>query len=195
MDLFSCMTAYVKVVEHKSFQQAAHTLSVSPSYVSKQISWLERQLGVKLLQRSPRRLSLTEIGANYYQQCLKVLQEVEYAQGVTTRATGTPFGNLKVNAPVFFGNKHLPKAIVSFNRKYPDVSIDLHLSDEFVDLIEEGYDLGIRISSSLKDSNLIVRELLPDVEARACASTEYLALNGIPQTPKDLLDHNCLISK
>ncbi len=193
MDLFGCMSAFVQVVEQRSFQKAAENKNISPSYISKQVSWLEGHLGVKLLQRTTRRLSLTELGAVYYEQCVDILKGIEKSEDLVTKLQGEVQGELKVVAPLSFGISHLSMAVSEFNKRYPKVSINMHLSDGREDIIERGFDLGIRIAMSLSDSSLIVRELSKGFQVRAVASHDYLEKHGIPKQPSELSNHNCLI--
>ncbi len=193
MDQLTSMSAYVKVVEKQSFTNAAQALNTTPSKISKQITWLEEHLGAKLLQRTTRRISLTEIGSIYYEQCTQILKGIENSENIIKFAQREVQGTLKVNAPLSFGITHLSKAVAEFSNKYPKVNIELYLSDDHNDIIKQGFDLGIRVTYSFADSSLVVRELSKGFQVRPCASPQYLRTNGTPLHPKELTHHNCLI--
>ena len=191
MDTISGMITFARVVEANSFSEAARRLGVSKSAVSKQIARLEDRLGARLLNRTTRRISPTEVGAAFYERCARIVAEVEEAELAVTRLQAEPRGVLRVNAPMSFGILHLAPAIAVFMKRYPDLEIDLTLNDRFVDLIDEGYDLAIRIGT-MADSSLIARKLAPS-RLVACAAPAYLRRRGLPTVPRDLADHECLI--
>lgn len=193
MDVLSAIGVFVRVVDLKSFSMAAAELGISSSSVSKQISHLEKHVGARLLQRTTRRLSVTEVGAAYYEKCQKILSEVEEAENLVSQLQGKPRGLLRINCNMTFGQLLLAKAIPEFMEQYPDIQFDVTLDDGDVDLIRDSYDLALRITNpGLPDSSLIAREIA-SIPLFVCASPEYLALNGCPQTPEDLKDHNCLV--
>jgi len=193
MDVLSAIGVFVRVVDLKSFSMAAAELGISSSSVSKQISHLEKHVGARLLQRTTRRLSVTEVGAAYYEKCQKILSEVEEAENLVSQLQGKPRGLLRINCNMTFGQLLLAKAIPEFMEQYPDIQFDVTLDDGDVDLIRDSYDLALRITNPrLPDSSLIAREIA-SIPLFVCASPEYLALNGCPQTPEDLKDHNCLV--
>ena len=190
MENLTGMAVFAAVVEARSFSSAAVRLALSKSAVSKQVSRLEDRLGARLLNRTTRRLSLTEVGETFYRHCVRVLEEAEAAEQAVTHLHEEPRGRIKINAPMSFGILHLADAIPDFLARYPQVTVDIDLSDRFVDLIEEGYDLAIRIAN-LNDSSLIARRLAP-VRRIVAGSPAYFAEHGVPERPADLKDHNCL---
>ena len=190
VDLLSSMATFAKVVEAKSFTAAAIELAMSKSAVSKHISRLEDRLGARLLNRTTRRLSLTETGAAFYDRCARVVAEAEEAELAVTRLQSEPRGTLRMNAPVTFGALHIAPAISEFLGRYPDLQIEMTLNDRFVDLVEEGFDLAIRIAR-LTDSSLIARRIAPDRRV-VCGTPAYFARRGTPTSPEDLVRHNCI---
>jgi DNA-binding transcriptional LysR family regulator len=185
------MAVFAKVVESSSFAAAARHFDMSPAMVSKHIRTLEERLGVRLLNRTTRRVSATEVGQNYYERCLRILNELKDAERAAGDLEAAPRGLLRVTTSVSFGAHQLAPAIADYLVAYPDVSIDLSLHDNYVDLLEERIDLAIRLGQ-LSDSSLIAKKLYT-VEMVLCASPGYLAANGTPQKPHDLSKHNCLI--
>ena len=184
MDRFGDMLAFARVVEAKTFTAAADRLGWSKSVVSRRIADLEDRLGVRLLNRSTRRLSLTEPGRSYYERCTSILNQIEETEAAVSSLNLEPRGQLRVNAPLSFTLRHLSCQLAEFLRRYPDVSIDLVLNDRMVDLIDEGYDVAVRIGV-LQDSALIARRLAP-LRRIFCASPAYLRTQGTPATPDDL---------
>lgn len=187
------MAIFARVAEAKSFSAAARRLNLSKSVVSKHVSKLEKSLGARLLNRTTRRLSLTEIGAAFYEHCACMVDAAEKAELAVGRFGSAPRGTIKVNASVEFGTVHIAPALPVFLAQYPEVSIEMTLSDHFVDLAEEGYDVAIR--SAWKDEpglNVVARELAP-IGRKVCATPDYFKRHGIPQVPTDLVHHNCLI--
>jgi DNA-binding transcriptional LysR family regulator len=191
LDRFIGMAVFAKVVESASFAAAARHFEMSPAMVSKHIRTLEERLGVRLLNRTTRRVSATEVGQNYYERCLRILNELEDAERAAGDLEAAPRGLLRVTTSVSFGAHQLAPAIADYLIAYPDVSIDLSLHDNYVDLVEERIDLAIRLGQ-LADSSLIAKKLYM-MEMVLCASPGYLAANGTPQQPRDLAKHNCLI--
>jgi DNA-binding transcriptional LysR family regulator len=191
LDRFVGMAVFAKVVDSASFAAAARHFDMSPAMVSKHVRTLEERLGVRLLNRTTRRVSATEVGQNYYERCLRILSELEDAERAAGDLQTAPRGMLRVTTSVSFGVRRLSAAIADYLVAYPDVSVDLNLQDHYVDLVEERIDLAIRLGR-LSDSSLIARKLHA-VNILLCASPGYLDLNGAPQKPSDLLDHNCLI--
>jgi len=190
-NLLNDMMLFAKVVDCKSFSKAAKQLKLSNSVVSKRITRLEQVLGVRLLNRTTRKLSLTEAGTVFYERCSRISEEVDDAKLAVAYTHKTPQGWIRVNAPFSFGYSHMAPAVAEFMSKYPKVKVDLHLSIHPMDLIEEGFDLGIRIGE-LEDSSLIARRLT-DRRMRLCGSPSYLKQHGVPQTPDELANHNCLM--
>jgi len=185
------MAVFAKVVESANFAAAARHFSMSPAMVSKHVRTLEQGLGVRLLNRTTRHVSATEVGQNYYERCLRILGELEDAERAAGDLQATPRGLLRVTTSVSFGAHRLAPAIADYLVAYPDVSVDLKLRDPYVDLVQERIDVAIRLGH-LADSSLIARKLC-DAEMILCASPAYLAANGAPQKPRDLVKHNCLI--
>ena len=191
MEDLSAMAVFARVVEMESFSGAARALGLSKSAVSKRVGRLEDRMGLRLLNRTTRRLSLTEAGAAFYQGCRRVVAEAEAAERAVTRLASAPRGRLKVNAPMSFGVRHLAPALPDFMARYPELNVDLTLNDRVVDLVEEGFDLAIRIAP-LAESSLIARRLAPN-RLVLCAAPSYLAAHGAPRAVEDLKDHACLL--
>lgn len=188
MDSLSDIAVFVKVVEYGSFTAAAERLSLSKSVVSKYVTRLEDHLGARLLNRTTRRISLTEIGRSFYERSLRGLQEIEEAEAEVSLLQSEPRGTLRINAPMSFGVLHIAPAIAELRKLYPNMDVDLDFDDRKVDLIEGGYDVAIRISE-LADSSLVARRIGPCHHV-IVASPEYLAIQGVPKAPKDLIKHN-----
>ncbi len=192
MDRLTAMEVFVRVAEEGSFSAAARGLGMSNSAVSKHIAMLEDLLGVCLLNRTTRQVSLTEAGHAYHERCEQILCDVEETQQSVAQLQTEPRGTLKINAPVFFGSQYLVTAIADFQASYPRISVEMSLTDRYVDVIGEGFDISIRVGQ-LCDSNLIARKLASSRNI-VCTSPAYLCKHDIPQTPEDLLTHNCLKS-
>jgi DNA-binding transcriptional LysR family regulator len=185
------MMTFAKVVETRSFSAAADMLNTSKSQVSKQISLLESALGVRLLQRTTRRMSLTEIGAAYYEHCVRIAHEIEAAAETVTQLQAEPRGVLRITSPVIFAALHLAPAMRTFLQRYEHVEIDLNASDRAVDIVEDGYDLAIRITDNPLP-NMVARKIAP-LRWATCAAPSYLERHGIPTIPQDLQSHQCLM--
>lgn len=190
MDKLDAMQAFVRVVDLGSFAEAARALGLTRSAVSKAVMELEQVLGARLLDRTTRRVGTTEAGLAYYERCVDILSRVEETELQVSRLHDEPKGVLKVNAPVSFGTLHLGPILASFMASYPDLKVELTLNDRFVDPIEEGVDVTIRIAV-LADSSLIARKLAP-ARRVLVASPSYLASKGEPVSPEDLVRHRCL---
>jgi len=190
MDRFEAMQVFCKVVEQGSFASAAERLDISTSAASRMIAQLEGMLQARLLNRTTRRISLTEDGRGYYERCLQLLSDLEEAEEMVGNASVALRGTLRLTAPVSFGSVQLAPAIADFARLHPQVKFDISLSDQQVDLIEEGLDLAIRVGA-LGSQNMVAR---PIGKARmmVCAAQDYLDAHGIPRTPDDLARHQCL---
>lgn len=184
------MLLFTQVVRAKSFSGAARTLGISKSRVSKSIARLESAHAVRLLHRSTRQLSLTEVGEAYYEHCERIAEEILLAENTLTRLRLEPCGNLKICATVAFGTLHVAPALSDFMAEYPDISVDMTVTDRPQDLVEERYDLSLCITCK-PESNLVARNLAP-IRRIICASPDYLERRGIPQVPQDLRQHNCL---
>lgn len=191
MDQLKSMQVFAKVVETGAFITAAEALGISRPMASKHVQRLEDQLGVRLLNRTTRRVSLTEAGQSFYLRCQSIFSSVDEAFSEASNLQAEPKGRLRVNAPLSFGRDYLTRAIADFQDTYKLVEIDLTLNDRMVDIVDEGYDLAIRIGK-LVDSTLIARRLAP-CQMLVCASPAYLEQYGTPQHPSDLKQHNCLI--
>lgn len=191
MDRLSGMAVFVRVVEEESFSAAARLLGLSKSSVSKQVAALEDRLGARLLNRTTRRLALTDAGTAFFERAVRILADAEEAEAAVSRLSTAPRGVLRVNAPVSFGVQHLGPLLPAFMDANPELSVDLGLNDRFVDLVEEGFDVAVRIGR-LPDSSLIARRLAP-VRRLLVASPDYVAAHGAPQRPEDLRDHACLL--
>ena len=190
LDNLAGLAVFAKVVEHEGFSRAADVLGMSKSAVSKQVSGLEDRLGMRLLNRTTRQLSLTESGARLYERCQRILSEVEEAEREAGRLQSRPTGVLRVTAGMSFGHLHLAPLMAEFLARFPDLNVELVLNDRVVDLVEEGYDVGLRIGD-LDDSALMARKLSP-IERLTVAAPEYLASHGTPERPADLAGHTCL---
>jgi DNA-binding transcriptional LysR family regulator len=187
LDRFQEMTVFAAVVEAGSFVGAAEALGISKAVASRLVAELEARLGVRLLHRTTRKLSLTEEGRTFHARCKSVLADVDEAEAEITAQSGQARGLLKVNVPVTFGVMHLAPLWGDFMAQNPEVSLDVTLSDRFVDLVEEGYDLAVRIGR-LGNSSLISRQL-SSTRMVLCASPGYLAVHGHPSHPEDLARH------
>ena len=184
------MTVFAKVVEQGSFARAAERLSISASACSRQVAELEAHLGSRLLNRTTRRLSLTEIGQGFYERCVQLLADLGEAEQAAAETAARPRGTLRLTTSINFGVRHVSPAIGAFLAKYPEVKFDVSLSDRIVDLVEEGYDLAIRIGSA--GGETVVARKLGEARMVACASPAYLKAHGAPRTPEDLARHRCL---
>ena len=191
MDRLTSMSVFVKVVAHHSFAVAARELGLSRAGVSKHVLALEQSLGARLLNRNTRRLSLTEVGAVVHERYARILEEIEEVERSAGALQTMPRGVLRVVSSVSFGITYLAAVTADYLARYPDVSIDMILNDRMVDLIEEGFDVAVRIGH-LADSSLIARRLGP-IRLVLCTSPEYLARHGAPRRPSDLLSHDCVV--
>ena len=190
MDQLQCMEVFVQVADTGNFSQVARDRGLSNSVVSKYVATLEEDLGVRLLNRTTRSLSLTEIGEDYRSRCRQILDHVENARQSVTSLHIEPRGLLRINAPMSFGIMHLGGVISRFTEAYPDVEIDLELNDRFIDVVGEGFDIALRIGS-LEASTLIARKLAP-IQRVCCGAPSYLKSKGSPVHPRNLVDHNGL---
>jgi DNA-binding transcriptional LysR family regulator len=190
MDRLSTMETFVRVVEAGSFVAAADRLELSAAMVSRHVQALEQRLGTRLLNRTTRRISLTEAGAAYFERSRQLLRELDEVDQSVAREVQQPRGVLRVNAPVVFGTRHLSRLLAEYAARYPEVGIDLTLTDRFIDLVEEGADLAVRIGA-LTDSALVARRLCP-ARLVLCAAPSYLARAGVPRAIEDLTQHSCL---
>jgi DNA-binding transcriptional LysR family regulator len=190
MDLFQSMSVYVKVVEAGSMTKAALQCEMSTTMVGNHLRALEQRLGVQLLQRTTRRQRLTEFGTVYYQHCLEVLGLVTDSERLAEQTMDEPRGLLRITAPLTFGVERLAPALSEFSLQYPQVKMDVVLTNRRPDLMESGLDVAFRLGH-FEQSNLIARPLI-DYTLTVCASPEYVARRGMPLTPEDLQQHDCL---
>ncbi len=185
------MMIFARVAEERSFTRAAAALGTPKSTVSRRVTQLEEELGVRLLQRTTRKLSLTDVGAAYAERCAAIRADVEEANLAVARAVEVPRGTLRVTTPVEIGRRHMAPVLAEYASRYPEVDIDLYLADRLVDLVGDGFDLGIRVGE-LRDSSLIARRLGP-TQQLLCASPNYLAARGTPTTPAELANHKIVV--
>jgi len=190
MDKLRSMEIFVAVVDAGSFTAAAEAFDISPVMVGKHIRLLEERIGARLLTRTTRRQSLTEIGRQYAERCRQILADIQAAESGAEAMRASPRGTLKLSAPVTFGTHRLAPALADYLAQHPDVSADLNLNDRVIDLVEEGYDAAVRIGA-LDDSSLVARPLA-SYRMMICASPAYLERAGTPRTPADLATHQCL---
>ena len=186
------MAVFAKVVGCGSLSAAARELGLSPAMVSRRLGGLEGRLGVRLVNRTTRSLHLTDEGASYYESCARVLAEIEHANASVSAGRNEPQGILRVALPASFGNQYVAPLVPQFVARYPEVQLALSLSDRTVNLVDDGFDLAIRIAA-LTDSSLTARRLAPNRRV-VCASPEYLRRHGTPRTPEELAQHNCLLA-
>ena len=183
------LIAFVESVEEGSFSAAARSLGTTPSAISKRVAKLEDRLSIRLLQRTTRSLSLTAEGGIYYERVVRLLQELDDAND-SIISGGKPRGKLTISTSLDFGQRFLVKRLPLFLAQYPEIEVNLQLTERIVDLVTEGIDVAIRFGD-LKDSSLIRRHL-GTAEFVVCASPEYLEIHGQPRTPADLVHHNCM---
>lgn len=190
MDKFTCMQALALVVESGSFAEAARRMGVSAPMVTKYIGHLEKQLGSRLLNRSTHSVSLTDTGQVYYRRCVQLLEDLNEAEASTGVNGATPRGALRISVSTDFGVTHLGPVLMEYAARHPDVRLEVSVSNQFVDLVEDGFDLAVRITSQLR-TNLVVRKLATS-RLVVCASPAYVHAHGRPQIPENLVHHNCL---
>ena len=191
-ETLSDISIFVTVVDAGSFTSAADKLDLSKSQVSKCVNRLEATLGARLMNRTTRRLRLTEAGTTLYESSKRALEEIDDAQTAVSRLQGAPRGTLVVSASVAFGSSQLPPVVRELTERFPELSIDLRLEDRHVDVVREGVDVAIRITEDTRDSTLVYRRLARNRQV-ICASPEYIARRGLPRTPQDLAGHDCIV--
>ncbi len=191
MDKLTSMKVFVRVAKLGSFSAAAEDLGISKAMASKHITALENTLGVRLLNRTTRKISLTEVGSAYRERVKHILAEIEETEISVSQLNTEPRGTLKMMAPTSFGAFHLSRAAADFMEEYPEISVELILSDREADLAEEGLDIAVHVGE-LSDSSLIARRIA-SARMVVCASPEYLERHGVPQEPEDLVNHSCLL--
>ena len=191
MDRLRAFEVFVTVVARQGFARAADALCTSPANVTRYIAELEAHLGTRLLNRHSRKLSLTESGEALYERARAILADVDEAEAVSSSATVRPQGRLRINAPVSFGLLHLASRWPVFARRHPEVELDVSLIDRVVDVVDEGFDMAIRISRA--GSTTHAARKLATSRNVVCASPEYLRLHGAPKVPADLAQHACIV--
>ena len=190
MDRLKGMEVFMRVVEDGSFVSAAEALDVSRPMASKHVQRLEEDLGVRLLYRTTRKVSLTEAGRSFYARCEEIFAQIDEAIAEAGNLQVEPRGHIRLNAPHSFGRLHLVRALAAFQTQYEGITVDLTLNDRVVDIVDEGYDLAVRVGH-LPDSSLVAQKLAP-CRTILCASPDYLRNHPSPQQPSDLKNHNCL---
>ncbi|MFS2158434.1 LysR family transcriptional regulator [Pseudomonas sp. Pseusp122] len=190
MDLFQAMAVYIQVVEGGSMTAAAQHCGMSTTMVGNHLRALEQRLGVSLLNRTTRRQSLTEFGTAYYQRCQEVLGLVADSERLAEQQQGEPQGTLRITAPLTFGSERLAPALSEFSQRFPQVKLDVVLTNQRPDLIGNSFDVAVRLGAV--DAPGLIARPLEDYVLKVCASPEYLQRNGTPRHPQDLQEHNCL---
>lgn len=190
MFIWEGVSEFVAVAEVESFTQAAKRLGISTAQVSRQVSALEARLSTKLFYRTTRKVSVTEAGQIYYQHCRQVLDGLEEAERTITNLQLAPKGKLKLTAPITFGEKTIAPLVNDFVLRYPELEVQMHLTNQKLDLVAEGFDLAIRLGK-LEDSSMMAKRLSSRTQY-VCASPSYLSTYGVPHTLSELEQHNCL---
>ena len=191
INIVASMRVFAAVVEADSFAGAADKLDLSRGMATRYVAELEKHLGVRLLNRTTRTLSLTAAGSDYYQRASQILAMVEEAAASVAQESTIPRGTLRVTASTALSNRHLYRVVSDYVQRCPGVSVELAASERMVDLVEEGFDVAVRVSSELAPG-LVARRLSP-VRLAACAAPAYLRKQGVPKSPEDLAGHNCLV--
>ncbi|POF31793.1 LysR family transcriptional regulator [Roseibium marinum] len=191
MDKIETMRAFVAVAQEHSFTAAGRRLGVSTKLVSKYVQQLEGTLQTQLFNRTTRSVSLTDVGSAYLERCRPILEQLDELESLVRERQGALAGQIRLTAPTGFGSTRLPSALLPFLKRHPDVEVDMKLTDNRIAIVEEGFDLAIRIGS-LRDSTLIARKLV-DMPLVVCAAPEYLNAHGRPQDPGALATHVCLV--
>lgn len=189
-ELLDGVAVFVAVINSGSFTAAAESLGHSTSYISKEVTRLEKRLGSRLLNRTTRTISLTDAGRAYYERCQQIVIDAENASRSVSHLQDEPRGLLRVNAPTSFGTRHLIEYLAGFLRSYPEVNLEIEFNDRIIDVVAEGYDVVIRVGH-VKDSNLVARAFTKS-KTVTVASPEYLRRNGIPKAAPDLERHHCI---
>ena len=191
MNRLENMDTFVRIVEAGGISAAAERIGAAPSVVSRRLKELEQHLGTELFHRTTRRLNLTDAGETWYRHCLRILDDIEQSETAVAHAHEQIRGRLKVALPSSFGHLHMGPAILDFLQQHPEIEFDLDFNDREVDLMQEGFDLAIRLAA-LPDSSLMARQLAP-IRRVMCASPDYLARMGRPRSLQDLAEHRCLV--
>ncbi|MEN6585089.1 MAG: LysR substrate-binding domain-containing protein [Sulfuricella sp.] len=190
MDQLLALRVFVSVVETGSFVRAAERLHLSTTATSRHVAELEKSLGARLLQRSTRRLNLTETGGAYFERCRQILADLEEADSLASEGANQPRGKLRISLPHSFGLRYVAPKIPVFCARFPGLQLEVNFSDRTVDLIEDGVDVAIRISGKLQTT--LIAKRLTRIRMAICASPAYLEKMGTPQTPEELREHRCL---
>ncbi len=190
MDTFAALKAFVMVVESGGFSSASRRMGVAASSITRQVDALENSLGTLLLNRSTRNVTLTNSGESYFEHATRILADLENANIDVSEMSGPPRGLLRVSLPVAFARLHIAPILPAFTRRYPDIQLDLTMTDSIVDLVEQRLDMTIRLGV-VESPGLIARKLAPHKRV-VCAAPDYLGENGVPQSPAELSSHNCL---
>lgn len=191
MDTLQNMRVFVRVVEAGSFTGAAQQMNTTTAYASRAVSDLEAHLRTRLLNRTTRRIALTEAGERYLQRCEQILAYVDEAEAEAGHAQAQPAGKLKIHAMTSFGQHYVVPAVGAYQQLYPDVSVELTLAQRMPDLLDEGYDVALVLATDLPDSGF-VSQRIASAFSIACAAPAYLERHGVPKTPADLAGHTCL---
>lgn len=191
MDKFESIRAFVQVVDAGGFAAAARTMGLSRSAVNKLVMNLEDALKAQLLQRTTRKVTPTPTGLAFYERCVALLGDLEEAEQAVSRLHTEPKGKLRVNGPMTFGTHYLAPIVAKFLSQYPEVHLELSLSDRIIDPINEGFDVTVRIARPFESASLIIHELF-STSVILCAAPGYLAQHGLPTTPGELATHACL---
>lgn len=191
IDIIASMRVFTAVVEASSFAGASDKLDLSRGMATRYVAQLETHLGVRLLNRTTRKLSLTEAGLDYYQHATQILAMVEESEVSAAQRSSAPRGILRVATSTSFGIHHMGTTISEYLRHYPDVQVDLFLDDRPIDLVKDGIDIALRFASKI-DPGYVARRLAP-IRVAACASPGYIKKHGSPKSPTELIDHNCLV--
>jgi LysR family transcriptional regulator for bpeEF and oprC len=187
---FSEVVVFVRVAEAGSFVAAAESLAMSPSAISKAVSRLEERLGARLLNRTTRSLSLTDLGSAYYERCRDALGQLEHAESEVAEARGVPRGRLRIDVPVSLGRRILVPALPRFLEQNPEITVQMSMNDRLVDLVQEGIDTAVRVGT-LNDSSLVARRV-GQLAGITCASPEFIGEHGLPQTPQEIDPAHCV---
>lgn len=191
MEIASQIMLFVHTVRHGNFSAAARSLGISPSAVSKQVKRLEDRLGVRLVNRGTRGLNLTEEGRVFFARCERIADDITEAEALVSSMGEQVQGSLRVVATVAFAKAHLLPVIPVFLKRYPELELNLELSDRSVDFASEGIDVAIRFTEQITDTSVVARKLAANKRV-ICAAPSYIEANGMPRSPEDLLEHNCL---
>jgi LysR family transcriptional activator of dmlA len=181
---------FIAVVEHGGFTAAANALDVSTSFVSRQVTQLEGRLGTRLLHRTTRSVTLSDLGRTYYERSREIFDQLDHLESDMADLQERPKGRVRITAAGFYAEQYVAPAVAEFTKKYPEVTVELSTSMRLVNIVEEGYDLAIRMSAPT-DSTLVARKVVSQ-RIMVCASPQYLEENGSPKVPEDLRKHNCL---